>query len=76
MIKVPHLCQYHIILSSQTNRTFFHLFSKHIGDLKFDFVQTCVEAYHSSQNGGANTSCSSDEELDADRQQPEIDKSV
>jgi len=35
-----------------------------------------VEACHSSRNGGANTSCSEDEELDADHQQPEIDKSM
>jgi len=35
-----------------------------------------VEAYHSSHNGGANTSCSEDEELDADHQQPETSKSM
>jgi len=57
-----------------TNQHTCSHFLKHIGEINFDFVQTCEEAYHSSHNGEANTSYSEDEELDADHQQPEIDK--
>jgi 23S rRNA G2069 N7-methylase RlmK/C1962 C5-methylase RlmI len=53
----------------------FPLF-QHIREIYLDFFQTCEEAYHSYHNGAVNTSCSKDEELYVDHQQPEKDMSI